>query len=48
MRRLQLSLSPNLAGHFLDAAQIKARWQHVLPKQKNLNEKVAHPWKNQK
>ena len=24
MRRLQLSLSPNLAGHFFDAAQIKA------------------------
>lgn len=27
MRRLQLSLSPNLAGHFFDAAQIKAPWE---------------------
>ncbi len=30
MRRLQLSLSPNLAGHFFDAAQIKAPWEHAL------------------
>jgi len=29
MRRLQLSLSPNLAGHFFDAAQIKAE-PHVM------------------
>ncbi len=28
MRRLQLSLSPNLAGHFFDAAQIKAWEKH--------------------
>ena len=27
MRRLQLSLSPNLAGRFFDAAQIKAPWE---------------------
>ena len=26
-RRLQLSLSPNLAGRFFDAAQIKAPWE---------------------
>ena len=30
MRRLQLSLSPNLAGHFFDAAQIQAPWEHAL------------------
>ena len=30
MRRLQLSLSPNLAGHFFDAAQIEAPWEHAL------------------
>ena len=29
MRRLQLSLSPNLAGHFFDAAHIKAPWEHA-------------------
>ena len=31
MRRLQLSLSPNLAGHFFDAAQIKAWEKHREP-----------------
>ena len=30
MRRLQLSLSPNLARHFFDAAQIQAPWEHAL------------------
>ena len=30
MRRLQLSLSPNLAWHFFDAAQIQAPWEHAL------------------
>ena len=30
MRRLQLSLSPNLAGHFFDAAQIQAPWEPAL------------------
>ncbi len=30
MRRLQLSLSPNLAGHFFDVAQIQAPWEHAL------------------
>ena len=30
MRRLQLSLSPNLAGHFFDAAQIQAPWEHAF------------------
>ena len=30
MRRLQLPLSPNLAGHFFDAAQIQAPWEHAL------------------
>jgi len=31
MRRLQLSLSPNLAGHFFDAAQIKAPREQLMP-----------------
>ena len=30
MRRLQLSLSPNLARHFFDATHIKAPWEHAL------------------
>jgi len=30
MRRLQLSLSPNPARHFFDAAQIQAPWEHAL------------------